>query len=47
MGNFGDKSGKFLKRLFGSENERFLRTLQPVVAEINAKEAWAEAPEPG
>ena len=42
FGSFGERAGKGLKRLFGSENERFLRTLEPVVAGVNAKEAWAE-----
>ncbi|MEZ6004480.1 MAG: preprotein translocase subunit SecA [Planctomycetota bacterium] len=32
-----------MKRLFGSENERFLRTLNPVIADINSREAWAAA----
>ena len=41
MGTVGERAGRGLKRLFGSENERFLRTLNPVVAEINAREEWA------
>ncbi|HRV81530.1 MAG TPA: preprotein translocase subunit SecA, partial [Planctomycetota bacterium] len=42
FGTFGERTGRALKRMFGSENERFLRTLEPVVAAINAKEAWAQ-----
>ncbi len=41
--SFGEKAGKGLKRLFGSENERFLRTLEPVVSAVNAKEEWAKS----
>ena len=41
--SFGEKAGKGLKRLFGSENERFLRTLEPVVQAVNGKEEWAKS----
>ncbi|MFT5198840.1 MAG: preprotein translocase subunit SecA [Planctomycetota bacterium] len=43
LSSFGEKAGKGLKRLFGSENERFLRTLEPVVSAVNAKEEWAKS----
>ncbi|MDF1839070.1 MAG: preprotein translocase subunit SecA, partial [Planctomycetota bacterium] len=41
--SFGERAGKGLKRLFGSENERFLRTLEPVVSAVNGKEEWAKS----
>ncbi len=41
--SFGERAGKGLKRLFGSENERFLRTLEPLVSAVNAKEEWAKS----
>ena len=38
----GEGIGNFAKRLFGSENEREVRKLTPLIAEINELEAWAE-----
>ena len=38
----GEGIGKFAKRLFGSENEREVRRLTPLIAEINELESWAE-----
>lgn len=38
----GEGIGKFAKRLFGSENEREVRKLTPLIAEINELESWAE-----
>lgn len=34
---------KFMTFIFGSQNERDVKQLQPVVAAINAKEAWAKS----
>ncbi|MFT7679084.1 MAG: preprotein translocase subunit SecA, partial [Planctomycetota bacterium] len=42
LGAFGEGLGKNLKRMFGSENERFLRTLDPVVKQVGALESWAQ-----
>ncbi|MDP6762413.1 MAG: preprotein translocase subunit SecA [Planctomycetota bacterium] len=39
---FGDRLGRSLKGAFGSRNERVVRTLEPLVAEINARESWAQ-----
>ena len=38
----GEGIGNFAKRLFGSENEREVRKLTPLIAEINGLETWAE-----
>ncbi len=38
----GDRIGRGLKSMFGSENERMVRGMQPVIAEINGLESWAE-----
>jgi preprotein translocase subunit SecA len=38
----GDKIGRSLKSLFGSENERMVRSMQPVIAQINELEPWAQ-----
>ena len=38
----GEGIGNFAKRLFGSENEREVRKLTPLIAEINELETWAE-----
>ncbi len=38
----GEGIGSFAKRLFGSENEREVRKLTPLIAEINELESWAE-----
>ena len=42
FGVVGERVGRGLKRVFGSENERFLRTLEPVVGEVLAHEEWAQ-----
>jgi preprotein translocase subunit SecA len=39
---FGDDFGRFLKRTFGSQNERVVRQLTPLVGEIGGLEAWAK-----
>jgi len=38
----GDKLGRSLKNMFGSRNERVVRTLEPLVARIGALEPWAK-----
>ena len=38
----GEGFGKFAKRLFGSENEREIRRLTPIIEEINGLESWAQ-----
>ncbi len=38
----GDKVGRSLKSLFGSENERMVRSMQPIIARINELEPWAQ-----
>ncbi len=40
MSNFADK---FLTKIFGSENERFLKKIQPIIEEINALEPSVKA----
>ena len=42
FGAVGDKVGRGLKRMFGSENERFLRTLEPIVGQVADLEEWAQ-----
>jgi preprotein translocase subunit SecA len=42
FGAVGDRVGRGLKRLFGSENERFLRTLEPIVGQVADLEEWAQ-----
>jgi len=42
LSDFGEKTGRFLKGVFGSRNERVVRTLEPLVAKINELEPWAE-----
>ena len=39
----GDGVGRVLTRVFGSQNARALRRMQPVVASIAAKEEWAQS----
>ncbi|MDR2482511.1 MAG: hypothetical protein LBD08_04895, partial [Treponema sp.] len=34
---------KFIKALFGSQHERDLKALLPIVRAVNEKEAWAAA----
>ena len=43
FGTVGEKLGRGLKRLLGSENERFLRTLEPIVGQVADLEEWAQA----
>ncbi len=38
----GDSMGQGLKRLFGSQNERVVRGLEPTIKKINDLEPWAE-----
>ena len=38
----GDRVGRSLRRVFGSRNERFVQTLEPLIAEINGLEPWAQ-----
>jgi len=42
LGNFGEKTGKMLKGVFGSRNERAVKTLSPQVEAITALESWAQ-----
>ena len=36
----GEGFGRFAKRLLGSENEREVKRLTPIIAEINSLEDW-------
>ncbi len=38
----GERVGRGLKNMFGSRNERVVRKLEPLVAEINSLEGWAK-----
>ncbi len=38
----GEKIGRRLKSMFGSENERMVRSMQPIIAQINELESWAQ-----
>ncbi|MEQ1893288.1 MAG: DEAD/DEAH box helicase, partial [Planctomycetota bacterium] len=40
--DFGDNVGRFLKGMFGARNERMVKTLVPVVVQVNELEAWAK-----
>ena len=40
--SLGEGFGRFAKRLFGSENEREIRRLSPIIEEINKLESWAQ-----
>ncbi|MFT7667719.1 MAG: preprotein translocase subunit SecA [Planctomycetota bacterium] len=42
FGTIGDKTGRFLKGVFGSRNERVVKLLSPQVDAINKLEPWAE-----
>ena len=42
LGDIGERFGRTLKNFFGSRNERMVRQLEPLVAEINALEGWAQ-----
>ncbi|MCK6444846.1 MAG: preprotein translocase subunit SecA [Planctomycetes bacterium] len=39
---FGEATGRKLKDLFGSRNERVVRTLEPLVTEVAGLEEWAK-----
>jgi preprotein translocase subunit SecA len=38
----GDRVGRSLKSLFGARNERMVRTIAPLVVQVNALEGWAK-----
>ncbi|MEM6571765.1 MAG: hypothetical protein AAF957_25350, partial [Planctomycetota bacterium] len=38
----GEGFGKFAKRLIGSENEREIRRLTPIIQEVSDLESWAQ-----
>ena len=38
----GERIGRKMKSIFGSRNERMVRTFEPIVARINELESWAE-----
>jgi len=42
LGQLGENVGRFAKGVFGTRNERVVRKLEPLVAEINALEPWAK-----
>ena len=42
FGSLGERFGRNLKSVFGSRNERMVRTFEPLVAKVNELEAWAE-----
>ena len=42
LGSIGDKTGRFFKGVFGSRNERAVKTLHPLVKAVNDLEGWAE-----
>ncbi|MFT7484436.1 MAG: preprotein translocase subunit SecA [Candidatus Paceibacteria bacterium] len=42
LGSFGDATGRMFKGVFGSRNERVVKTLGPQIEAINALEPWAE-----
>jgi preprotein translocase subunit SecA len=42
FGVLGERVGKGLKRMFGSENERIVRAMEPLIAGINGLEPWAQ-----
>ena len=42
LSNVGDRVGRTLKRVFGSRNERYVRTLDKLIAEIAGLEPWAQ-----
>ncbi len=39
---FGENLGSGVRRLFGSQTERMVRRLEPIVSEVNALESWAQ-----
>jgi len=40
--DFGDNVGRFLKGMFGARNERMVKTLVPLVVQVNELEPWAK-----
>jgi preprotein translocase subunit SecA len=42
FGGIGEKAGTALKRVFGSRNERVVKTLAPIIKEVNDLESWTE-----
>jgi preprotein translocase subunit SecA len=42
LGATGERVGRGLKALFGSQNERLVRKLEPLVAEVAELEGWAK-----
>jgi preprotein translocase subunit SecA len=42
LGATGERVGRGLKAMFGSQNERLVRKLEPLVEEVAALEAWAQ-----
>ncbi len=38
----GEATGRSLKRVFGSRNERYVRTLEKLIQGINERESWAQ-----
>src|SRR6478735_6380822 len=42
LGQFGESVGGTLKGIFGARNERMVKRLVPLVAEINSLEPWAK-----
>jgi preprotein translocase subunit SecA len=42
LSDFGEKVGRSLKSFFGSQNERMVRDLAPLVRRINELEPWAQ-----
>jgi len=41
VSDFGDNVGRFLKGMFGARNERMVKTLAPLVVQVNELEGWA------
>ena len=42
FGGIGEKAGTALKRVFGSRNERVVKTLAPIIKQVNDLEQWTE-----
>jgi preprotein translocase subunit SecA len=42
LSDFGDNVGRFLKGMFGARNERMVKTLVPIVVQVNELEGWAK-----
>jgi len=47
FGSFGEKVGKSLKGMFGSENERIVQAMVPLIKEVNELEPWAQGLDQG